>query len=201
MSVSYKLSRAGGAKAESKRERLLNAATRCIVREGMAKSSMEAIAAEAGVARITVYREFGSRKALIEALIAYRANVFNTNFAATAGPFPDIASALEAFFLASAKAVRTTAVTAEFLRGPMVFTKPGSALHEVTSTLWRPWLERARNEGQIRKNASFSDAVEWILIVQHTLCRLVIEAEEPEEHMRAMIRSFITPAFQGPRRR
>ena len=201
MGVSYKLSPAGGAKAESKRERLLNAATRCIAREGMAKSSMEAIAAEAGVARITVYREFGSRKALIEALIAHRANIFNANFAAAAGPFPDIAAALEAFLLSAAKSVRTAAVTAEFLRGPMVFTKPGSALHEATSALWRPWLERARNEGHIRKNTSFADAVEWILIVQHTLCRLAIETEEPEEHLKAMIRSFIAPAFQCQRRR
>lgn len=49
------------------RERLLDAAVRCVAREGMAGANIAAVAAEAGVSRPTVYRYFADRQALVEA--------------------------------------------------------------------------------------------------------------------------------------
>lgn len=51
------------------RERLLEAAARCIARDGMAGASIAAIAAEAGVSRPTVYRYFADHAALVEATL------------------------------------------------------------------------------------------------------------------------------------
>ena len=53
------------------RERLLEAAVRCIAREGMAGSNVAAVAAEAGVSRPTVYRYFADRQALVEATLMH----------------------------------------------------------------------------------------------------------------------------------
>lgn len=51
------------------RERLLEAAARCIARDGMAGASIAAVAMEAGVSRPTVYRYFADHQALIEATL------------------------------------------------------------------------------------------------------------------------------------
>lgn len=50
--------------ADAARRRLLEAAARCIAREGTAGASVAAVAAEAGVSRQTVYRYFTSRDQL-----------------------------------------------------------------------------------------------------------------------------------------
>ena len=53
------------------RERLLEASTRCIARDGIDGLSMAAVATDAGVSRPTVYRYFADRRALLEATLFY----------------------------------------------------------------------------------------------------------------------------------
>jgi AcrR family transcriptional regulator len=53
------------------RERLLDAAVRCVARDGMAGANIAAVAAEAGVSRPTVYRYFADRQALVEATLMH----------------------------------------------------------------------------------------------------------------------------------
>jgi AcrR family transcriptional regulator len=53
------------------RERLLEAAVRCIARDGMAGANVAAVAAETGVSRPTVYRYFADREALVEATLMH----------------------------------------------------------------------------------------------------------------------------------
>jgi len=53
------------------RERLLEAAARCVARDGMAGANVAAVAAEAGVSRPTVYRYFADRQALVEATLMH----------------------------------------------------------------------------------------------------------------------------------
>jgi AcrR family transcriptional regulator len=55
------------------RERLLDAAVRCIERKGMAGANVAAVAAEAGVSRPTVYRYFADQQALVEATMLHAA--------------------------------------------------------------------------------------------------------------------------------
>jgi AcrR family transcriptional regulator len=51
--------------AAAARRRLLDAAARCIARDGLAATSVASVAAEAGVSRPTVYRYFEDRDALV----------------------------------------------------------------------------------------------------------------------------------------
>jgi AcrR family transcriptional regulator len=54
---------------EAARERLLEAAARCIARDGLSATGIASVADEAGVSRPTVYRYFDDRDALIEAAL------------------------------------------------------------------------------------------------------------------------------------
>ena len=53
------------------RERLLDAAVRCVARDGMAGANIAAVAAEAGVSRPTVYRYLKDHQALVEATMMH----------------------------------------------------------------------------------------------------------------------------------
>ncbi|MGH0031270.1 MAG: TetR/AcrR family transcriptional regulator [Myxococcota bacterium] len=56
---------------QAARSRLIEAAARCVVRDGLAASGISAVAAEAGVSRPTVYRYFDDRHALILATLLH----------------------------------------------------------------------------------------------------------------------------------
>lgn len=53
----------------AKRAAILDGARAVFLREGFAKGSMDAVAAEAGVGKQTIYRHFRSKEALVEALV------------------------------------------------------------------------------------------------------------------------------------
>jgi len=53
----------------AKRTMILDGARAVFMREGFAQGSMDAVAAEAGVGKQTIYRHFRSKEALVEALV------------------------------------------------------------------------------------------------------------------------------------
>lgn len=53
-----------------KQEQILSAARRLILRQGLRATSMEAIAAEARVAKPTLYKYYGDKNAVFEAIVA-----------------------------------------------------------------------------------------------------------------------------------
>lgn len=63
---------------DAARERLLEAAMRCVARDGMAGANIVAVAAEAGVSRPTVYRYFEDRQSLVEATLMHAGRDLST---------------------------------------------------------------------------------------------------------------------------
>jgi len=61
--------RSGRALDPAKRTLILEGAHAVFMREGFAQGSMDAVAAEAGVGKQTIYRHFRSKEALVEALV------------------------------------------------------------------------------------------------------------------------------------
>jgi len=59
------------------RERLLDAAVRCIERDGIASIGIAGVAGEAGVSRPTVYRYFEDRSELVQATLMRAARLLN----------------------------------------------------------------------------------------------------------------------------
>ena len=58
------------AAAAESRDRVIGAAAKCLREDaGLASFSLETVAKAAGVTRLTVYNQFGSRRALLEAVL------------------------------------------------------------------------------------------------------------------------------------
>ena len=81
------LARAGA--AEQTRRRIVAAAAERLRMAGAAGFSLEAVARQAGVTRLTVYNQFGSRRALLEAVFDDRAAEGGLNRIAQAMSNPD----------------------------------------------------------------------------------------------------------------
>jgi len=73
------------------RERLLDAAARCIIRDGLTSTGIAGVASEAGVSRPTVYRYFQDRHALVQATLLRAARSLGGRLAEHLRSFPSAA--------------------------------------------------------------------------------------------------------------
>ena len=89
------LDSAGERASDTMAERILDAALELVAAAGMRHLTMDDVAARAGVGRMTVYRRFGTRQALIDALVAREGRrclkAIATSFD-PADPFPERAA-------------------------------------------------------------------------------------------------------------
>jgi AcrR family transcriptional regulator len=106
------------APAGSQEERILDAALVCIARWGLAKTSLDDVAREAGVSRATVYRAFpGGKDALAEAVARSEMTRF---FAAVEGRLAEAAT-LEDLLVAGMSEAATRIVSHGALRALITF--------------------------------------------------------------------------------
>jgi AcrR family transcriptional regulator len=106
----------------SVRTRILSATYACIARYGLAKTTMEDAAREAGLSRATVYRHFpGGREELVREVIAWET---------------------ARFFLRLAEAVAGTRDFAELLEEALVFAHEAVEGHEVLQKVLQTEPER-----------------------------------------------------------
>lgn len=86
--------------------RILDAALRVMTRAGLAKLTLEAVAEEAATSRQTVYRYFGSRDALVTAVILREEEDFLERVSGAGANQPDLRAALHASLNEAFRAAR-----------------------------------------------------------------------------------------------
>ena len=110
------------------REQLLAAAYACVARYGLAKTTMDDVAREAGRSRATVYRYFpGGKDQLVREVIAWEAARFFQRLADAVAAAPDFAALLEDALVFAHRAVAEHAVLQKILQ-----TEPELLLPQLT---------------------------------------------------------------------
>jgi AcrR family transcriptional regulator len=89
--------------AEETRRRILDAAYELIAEAGFHPVTVEAVADRAGVTRVTVYRQFGSKRELLEAVNVHRLQQAQLNRLDEARELPDVVQALRQFLRESCR--------------------------------------------------------------------------------------------------
>lgn len=85
---------------EETRRRIVRAAYACVARSGIAATTLDAAAQEAGVARATVYRHFpGGRDELIDAVVTSEVAAFFTRLRQDVADAPDFPTLVERILL------------------------------------------------------------------------------------------------------
>jgi AcrR family transcriptional regulator len=188
--------------AETTSDRIVDAAARCFARWGMARTRMEDVAAEIGMARPHLYRHFASKDALIHAVILRGLRHHHGELSAR---FP-LEGPADAIILGSL--VSGLLETGDYIyTGPIVEGAKITAEQLATSeeilaelrSYWVPVLEYADSRDELRAGIDISEAARWLTLMQFrwvALPALVPNRRDLERELRA----FVLPALCPPKR-
>ena len=155
------------------RERLLEAAYACVARFGLAKTTMEDVAREAGLSRATVYRYFPQGKdQLVRDVVAWEAGRFFERLTRAVAHHVELADLLEEALLFAHRAVEDHVVLQKIL-----VTEPERLLPMLTT-------ESSRLIALVKQFL--------VLAMQRTPLRPDVEVDAAADHLARMVLSLIS---------
>jgi len=184
------------------REQILRAAESCIRRWGIRRFSMNDVAARAGVSRMSVYRHFADRDALVLAVLERLAD----QTVEVATPRVLRRRTLAAQVAEAAAHVRSLDVELDL----GLDERPGEGEQAALSLaharpvltrwieFWIPRIEEARARGEVRRDLVAHEAAEWIMRIMLSLVTvpsLTVDLDDPEA-VRRFVQTHIVRGFQ-----
>ncbi len=181
------------------RRLLLAAAERCIVRRGSAEIRMGEVAAEAGVARSTLYRYFPSRSELIIGLLLGRADLGLKTLVHSLPDPTDPARALPDLVLGALDLVQKDALNkALYLSGPAMLLSAvelnSEPLLDVCVVHVGPLLNGWRAAGLMHPDIDTREAVRWLNTVALAMLSLPWR-QRTKSSKRHHLEQFVARAF------
>jgi AcrR family transcriptional regulator len=167
---------------EQARDLLLDAADRCFERWGPAKTSLDDIAAEAQVSRVTVYRYLGSRADLFIALAIRNLHRAQDQ---KRGHDQPAALALAEFLLTGRDFVQSYAEP-----GLVDILATSSDLAEHSREGYLEWLHEMKTRGEVRGDIDINDAVDWVLWIRTAVWS---DAATDRDHLAHMLTQYFAP--------
>lgn len=145
----------------------LDAAERCLQRQGIRRTTMVAVADEAGLSRAWLYRHFTDKSALLGAALIRQDEQFWADARARISRRTSLAGQLaeavrysrdrRASALVLKLRASEPAACAEIMGAGLRQSLPGMA------AFWRPFLERARDRGEVRQDLDVARAAEFVM--------------------------------------
>lgn len=183
------------------RDRLVDAAEACFTRFGVAKTTLEDIATEAGVSRATVYRYFeGGRDEIILGVVLREGREFLESLGRRVQREQTLGDAIVEGVLYTVAAVRKNDHLA-LLFAPDVaghttsIAGASAALYELTQDFLRPIFEQARTAGQLRDGIIAEDAAEFVLRMILSLLSVAGPRERSQAKEREFLRTYCAGAL------
>jgi AcrR family transcriptional regulator len=192
------------ADSSSARERLIDAAERCIDRFGLAKTTLEDVAAEAQVSRATIYRYFGNRDELVlEVLLRELERSFDTgltDFVQAAHEPEQLAEAIVDASSYLLETIRHNPKLQLLLRrdgASVAATVAGAsaAFFDAIADDLRPYLQAAQAAGLLRADLDLAEASEWILRAILSLLTVEGPVTRTPDDERRFLATFLVPAL------
>jgi AcrR family transcriptional regulator len=173
------------------RDRVLAATERCLRRSGIRRTTMTEIAVEARLSRAWLYKNFPDKASLIVAALVQTDEAFwaeaHARVSRCDGVAAQVAEAVRISrqhqpraLLLQLKAEEPEAFV-ETVGTGLVEMMPGMAL------FWHPYLESARDRGEVRSDIDVSRAAEWVMRIVLSLVTVsgnAVDVDDPASLLR-----------------
>jgi len=178
---------------------VIDATVRCIGRVGVAKTTLDDVAREAGCARATVYRYFPGKQQLVNAVVAREAHRLTEATLDAAAAADDLAGAATAVltvgaqFLSSHDALRFVLECEPELLLPHITFEHGDDLLAACAVRLAPAFTRFVDEAHAERMA------EWLVRIGLSyLCSPEAALLFDRASVRALVEDFVLPGLQRP---
>jgi AcrR family transcriptional regulator len=181
------------------RDRIVTAAERCFAQYGVAKTTIEDIAAVAGTSRASVYRYFpGGRDEIILAALLSSAQTFIPQIPSRLRTSRSVGDAIVELIVSAVDWVRSEPWRAGLLTTPLsraISPADTAAPYAVCVAFIAPYFEQARAAGLVRAQVGLDDAVEFVVRMIHSLLIVPGHRDRSDAQLRRYVRTFVVPAL------
>lgn len=185
---------------DATRERIIDAAEECFGRFGVAKTTVEDIAAAAKLSRATVYRSIsGGRDELILAVVVRELHRFLDRLAERLRRERSVPEAIVEGTLDAIEYVRSAPTIAHFLvpeaAGHMQAAVAGAAepVLSLCCDYVRPYFEQAQRQRTLRPDIEVEGTVEFLFRIITSL--IVMDRDRDAEAQRRFLRTYVVPVI------
>ncbi|MCB0941059.1 MAG: TetR/AcrR family transcriptional regulator [Mycobacterium sp.] len=189
---------------KSVRERLIDAAEGCLRAKGIRATTVSEVAEAAGVSRGWLYRHYPDKASLLGAAIVRLNEAFWGESNRTLSAISGFEEQLAVGVRLGRSAYETPGALVMQLRRdePEEFAAcAGAGVQGLVPDLgrfWRPYLEAARDRGEIHPETELDEAAEWVARVQISLGTVPGDTLDPDDHdaVRRHMRRYVLPALR-----
>lgn len=195
----------GGDVADETAERLLEAAHEQFCRTGIRRSTMEDVARRAGVSRVTVYRRFANKDALVEQVVRREFRRYFDRFLVDIRRADTAADRVVIGFTGSLRAIRSNPLIGGLMEVepeavvPSLISDGGRTMATVRRFL-AGQLRREQRAGTVAADVDVDFVAE--LMVRMSTSFLVTPSElvdlDDDEQVRDIARRFLVPLLRSP---
>lgn len=189
---------------EIARSQILSAAETAIGRFGVAKTTIDDVAKEAGVSRPTIYRYFRDRDTLMTAMIEARSRrLFDDTREYVADRKTFAEQAVDGLLYLVDKGRRDPAihliVNPDQVNRATALVGSSSLAARLTSEMWTPLIVAARERGEIREGLTDAEICNWITVVELILVgRMDFGDPESPDNRRLLTNLLLPGIVSGP---
>ncbi|MER7541590.1 TetR/AcrR family transcriptional regulator [Actinomadura sp.] len=188
---------------DATRERIIDAAEECFGRFGVAKTTVEDIAAAARLSRATVYRSItGGRDELILAVVVRDLHRFLDRLADRLRRERSVPEAIVEGAMDAIAYVRSEPTIAHFLvpeaAGHMQAAVAGGAerVLALCADYVRPYFEQAQRQRTLRPDIEVEGTVEFLFRIITSL--IVMDRDRDADELRRFLRTYVVPVIAAP---
>lgn len=185
----------------SPRVRVVDAALRCIARNGLAKTTVDDVARDAGISRATLYRLFPGKDAVLRAVVETEVARLFSSLGAVMGEAPDLESLLVRTILDAAVQLSEHEAIAYLIEHEPGTILPHLAFSGLDRVLRATTAFAAPYFGRWLEPADAARAAEWAtrIVVSYLVCPDEdIDLTDPEA-VEQLVAIFVIPGIQGLR--
>lgn len=186
--------------ADTSRERIIDAAEECFSRYGVSKTTVEDIAAAAGLSRATVYRSIsGGRDELILAVILRDLQRFLDRLAdrlsgQTSVPDAIIEGILDAVgFMSEDPKISQLLVPEAAGHTQAAVAGAAEQVLSLCCDYVRPYFDIARREGLLRPDIEVEGAMEFLFRIISSM--IALARNRSDDETRSFLRTYVVPAL------